>query len=133
LKEQETKTSNMIASRGGNIDFQNSKRVEFIITYYSNIDSRLEGGQYDKQGKRLTSHDMPIVALPKDIPYGSIVIFDESINGDTCYMNADSGGAIKWLNSDKTKCKVDIFVPNASKKDLLKYDNKTVCGWLYYK
>jgi predicted RND superfamily exporter protein len=133
-KEQEIKTSNIIASRGGTVmDFTRVKRVEFVTSVYTNSNSRMEGGQYDKQGKRLTSHDMPIVALPKDIPYGSIVIFDEAILGDTCYTNVDDGGRIIWLNKEKTKCKVDIFMPNATQKEMLKYDNKTVYGWLYYK
>jgi hypothetical protein len=136
-KEQaslEDNVSNMIASRGGNvIDFSKVKRVEFHTSVYSNINTRMEGGQYDKNGKRLTSHDVPVVALPKDVPYGSLVIFDEAIFGETCYTNVDSGSAIKWLNSDKTRCKVDIFIPDATQKELLKYDNKVVYGWLYYK
>jgi hypothetical protein len=134
-QEKVTSTTNMIASRGGDMNnFTQTRRVEFHLSYYTNQNSRMEGGQYDKQGKRLTSHDMPVVALPKDVPYGSIVIFDEAILGDTCYTNVDAGGRIIWLNSSKTKCKVDVFVPNASAKDLVtKYENKVIYGWIYYK
>lgn len=124
----------VIASRGISPTSQNRRRVEFYITYYSNINDSLNGGHNDKKGKKLISHDMPVVALPKDVPYGSMVVFDEKVNGSEYYLNVDTGGMIKWLNSEKTKCKADIFIPNVSERYIIKnYENKVVYGWLYYK
>lgn len=105
--------------------------VKFHVTYYTNINNRLQGGQYDKFGKRLTSHPYPVVALPSDIKYGAKVIFDEPINGTTEYINVDSGGAIRWLNSSKTECKVDIFVPNVTESWIIRnLKNQTVYGYI---
>lgn len=116
--------------RGGN---GQGRRVEFHITYYTNANTKLEGGQYDKKGKKLTSHGVPIVALPKDVPYGAKVVLDSSVNGATTFKNVDTGGSIVWLNSSKTKCKMDVFVPDVTSSYIEKhYQNKVVSGWLYY-
>lgn len=110
------------------------KRVKFHITYYTNKNNRLQGGKYDKKSNLLTSHNYPVLALPKDVPYGTKVEFDEEVSGSKEYINVDTGGAIKWLNSDKTECKVDIFIPNVSERWLMNNaDNKIVYGWIVYK
>lgn len=109
------------------------KRVKFHVTYYTNKNNRLQGGQLDKKSKPLISHNYPVLALPKDVPYGVRVVFEEEVNGSREYINVDTGGAIKWLNKEKTECKVDIFIPNVSEKWLMNNaDNKIVDGWIVY-
>lgn len=115
------------------INAPRKQRIKFHVTYYTNKNNRLQGGQLDKKSKPLTSHNFPVLALPKDVPYGVKVLFEEEVNGSREYINVDTGGAIKWLNKEKTECKVDIFIPNVSEKWLMNNaDNKIVDGWIVY-
>ena len=103
------------------------RRILFHITYYTN--SYEEGGVRDKKGKYLVNHDMPVVALPKNISYGCRVEFDNEVLGNTEYINVDSGNAIQWINDDE--CVVDVFVPNASQSYLNKLGRDKCYGYLY--
>lgn len=125
-KEQKKK---QIQSRGlsGKV-----KDVTCYITYYTNINNTLQGGQFDKQGKLLTNHSQPVCALPSSVPYGSYLVLDEEVNGSNTFKNIDTGGAIKFLGGDKVK--VDIFIPNVSEQYIINnYENKVVKGKIYYK
>ena len=103
------------------------KRVTFHITYYTSSKS----GR-DKSGTYIHSYNYPVIALPKDIPYGVKVIFDESVLGEYQYTNVDTGGAIRWINS--SECKVDVFIPNVTDKWIINNtQNKIVEGWIVYK
>ena len=103
------------------------RRVLFHITYYTN--SQEEGGIKDKKGKLLENHEYPIIAMPSDVPYGSRVEFDETINGSNEFISVDSGNAIQWINDDE--CVVDVFVPNASQSYLNQLGRDKCYGWLY--
>lgn len=76
-------------------------------SWYTNADTELEGGKYDKRGKLLTSHNMPICAVPKDIPYGSLLEYD-----GVMYLCCDTGGSIIWKNNGDMK--VDFFYPDVT-------------------
>lgn len=129
-KQEKMKLLNFPKEKGLSLNY---KKVTCHITYYTNEDSLLQGGQYDKIGKLLTSHNEPIAAAPSNIPYGSYLIFDEEVRGSKEYKIVDTGGAIKWI--DNYTMKVDIFVPNVSTKWLCSGNvtNKVVTGILYYK
>lgn len=130
-EEEELSKQNELINRGIS-DFSYSKEVLCHVTYYTNINDSLQGGHTDKKGNYLVSHDEPIIALPRDIPYGSYLIFDEPILGETIYKNVDTGGAIVWLNDYEMK--VDVFVPNVSLEWIVNnLNNKTVSATLYYK
>ena len=130
-EEQRLAKENELINRGMN-DFSCSKEVLCHVTYYTNINDNLQGGHKDKKGNHLTSHGEPIIALPSDIPYGSYIIFDEPILGETIYKNVDTGGAIVWLNDYEMK--VDVFVPNVSLEWIVNnLRNKTVKATLYCK
>ena len=130
-EEEELAKQNELINRGIS-DFSYSKEVLCHVTYYTNSDDSLQGGHIDKEGNYLVSHDEPIIALPRDIPYGSYLIFDEPVLGETIYKNVDTGGAIVWLNDYEMK--VDIFVPNVSLEWIINnFHNKTVKATLYYK
>ena len=130
-EERKLAKQNELINRGIS-DFSYSKEVLCHVTYYTNNDDRLQGGHTDKKGNYLVSHDEPIVALPRDIPYGSYLVFDEPILGETIYKNVDTGGAIIWLNDYEMK--VDVFVPNVSLGFIINnLNNKTVSATLYYK
>ena len=103
------------------------RRILFHITYYTN--SYEEGGIRDKKGKLLENHEYPIVALPKDIPYGSRVEFDKTINGSNEFISVDSGNAIQWINDNE--CVVDVFVPYASQSYLNKLGRHKMYGYIY--
>ena len=122
---------NELINRGLN-DFYYSKEVLCHVTYYTNSEDSLQGGHKDKKGKELTSHEEPIIALPKDVSYGSYLIFDEPVLGETIYKNVDAGGAIVWINDYEMK--VDVFVPNVSYDWIINnLHNKIITATLYYK
>lgn len=103
------------------------RRVLFHITYYTN--SQEEGGIKDKKGRLLINHNYPIVALPKDVPYGSRVEFDREVLGSTEFVSVDSGNVIKWINDNE--CVVDVFVPYASQSYLNKLGRHKMYGYIY--
>lgn len=112
------------------IEDSKRRKVTFHITYYTNADNALEGGQKDKKGRMLESHNYPIMALPSDVAYGSKVVFNEPVLGEYEYLNVDTGGAIRWIN--KNECKADIFIPNVSNDWLIRNtENRTVEGYIY--
>lgn len=84
----------------------NYKDIVVDITYYTNYDDAMQGGQNDRRGVPLTSHEENVIALPADVPYGSYI----NIDGMGEFKVVDTGGAIVWL--DENTCKVDVFVPN---------------------
>ncbi|WP_312573352.1 hypothetical protein [Clostridium sp.] len=111
--EKEQKISELInktekASRGG--DITESKTITVHITYYTNANPALEGGELDRVGKPLTSHEESICAMPSDVPYGSKLVIDDI--GELRVV--DTGQAMQWLNAEKTECLIDIFVPNVT-------------------
>lgn len=95
-------------SRGGSI--AESKEITVHITYYTNQNSSLEGGEFDRVGKPLTSYEENICAMPSDVPYNSILSIDDM--GD--YKVVDTGEAMRWLNEEKMECLIDIFIPNVT-------------------
>ncbi|HCL4447139.1 TPA: hypothetical protein N2D16_002744 [Clostridium botulinum] len=131
LKNKNEQLKKARLSRGG--DLSSIRQVRYIkvhITYYTNIDNTLQGGQLDKRGKDLTAHNMKVCAMPKDISYGSIL----NIEGMGSYKVVDSGGAIQWLNENKTECKVDVFIPNVSEQWIINNkENKIANASLYIK
>lgn len=131
IEQEELAKQDELINRGIS-DFSYSKEVLCHVTYYTNINDRLQGGHTDKKGNYLVSHDEPIIALPRDIPYGSYLVFDEPVLGETIYKNVDTGGAMVWLNDYEMK--VDVFVPNVSLEWIINnLNNKTVSATLYYK
>lgn len=81
------------------------RNIKVRISFYTNEDNELEGDQYDKMGKLLTEHDYPVVAMPSDVPYGSILV----IKGIP-FTVVDTGGAMKWTGDNE--CNIDVFIPN---------------------
>lgn len=102
------------------------RRVKFTITYYTN--SPREGGNKDKKGKLLENHKYPVVALPKDVPYGTRIEFDNEVLGNRVFINVDSGNAIQWTEEG---CVVDVFIANASQKYLNKLGKHYEYGYIY--
>lgn len=101
--------------------------VNCIVSFYTNSNSKLEGGKYDSKGRLLTSHNMNVCAAPSNISYGSFV----ELNGMGIYKVVDTGGAIKWTKEGNMK--VDVFVPNATNEYLNKLGVKKVTGKIYVK
>ncbi|GAB6170403.1 hypothetical protein JCM1393_28630 [Clostridium carnis] len=85
---------------------KNYKDLTVYITYYTNFDDLLQGGQNDRRGVPLKSHGEKIIAMPQDVPYGSYIDIEDMGK----FKVVDTGGAIVWL--DENTCKVDIFVPD---------------------
>ena len=117
------------------LGYEPSKTVEVNckVTFYYADSNKLQGGFNDKKGVPLKSHNEPIVALPSDVPYGSYIEFDKAIRGYTRYKCVDTGGAIKWLDSNTIV--VDVFVPEASIYNELinMVKNTTTTATIYYK
>lgn len=131
LKDKNAQLKKAKLSRGGDLSsIRQVKSIKVYVTYYTNANNNLEGGQLDKKGKSLTSHNMKVCAMPKDVSYGSIL----NIDGMGNYKVVDSGGAIQWLNEEKTECKVDVFVPNVTGQWLINNkENKIANATLYIK
>lgn len=81
------------------------RKINVRISFYTNQDNALEGGQYDKQGGLLLDYDYPIVAMPADVPYGSKLVIKGII-----FTVVDTGSAMKWTGENE--CNVDVFIPN---------------------
>lgn len=111
---------------GGELIARPYKYIRIFVTYYTNIDDELQGGQLDRRGVPLVSHHKP-VAMPADVPYGSVL----DIEGLGEHNVVDTGGAIVWL--DENTCKVDMFIPNVTVDWII---NNTENTWydakLYY-
>lgn len=90
------------------------RKLKVHCSFYTDADNSLEGGKLDIKGKKLSDFDYPVVAMPKDIPYGSII----EIKG-VPYTVVDTGDAITWVGDDE--CNVDIFIPGKSSEWLEKY------------
>lgn len=130
LEQERKQNAHNQLSRG--FTYSSVKRVKCKITYYCNFNDAMEGGQHDKKGKLLTSHHEPVVALPKNVPYGSYLILDKNVNGNNIYKCVDSGGAIKWL--DENTMKVDVFIPNVTPQWIEQnLENKIIEGYLFIK
>lgn len=91
----------------------NYKDIIVDITYYTNYDDEMQGGQNDRRGVPLASYEEAVIALPADVPYGSYI----NIDGMGEFKVVDTGGAIVWL--DDETCKVDVFVPNVEVEYLI--------------
>ncbi|UEL49849.1 C40 family peptidase [Terrisporobacter hibernicus] len=100
--ESESKSSK--GSSGG-------KEVKAQFTAYYPSNSKMEGGYYDAQGKRLNPSKRTCAA-PKLIPFGTKIKVQgtgTSCDGKT-YTVTDRGGAIKIVNG---VYKIDILMKNA--------------------
>lgn len=126
------------------ISYRSYERVKIEYTYYYADSTLLQGGYDDKLGKRLKSHNYPIVALPEYVSYGSELVLDESVpytlekNYSSRFISVDTGGAIVDKGYDGNGIRVlrcDIFVPDAYNLSSITstLSNGTVYGTLYYK
>lgn len=119
-------TMTCVLPSSGEIVARPYKQLRVFVTYYTNIDDELQGGQNDRRGVPLVNHYKPI-AMPADVPYGSIL----DIDGLGEHTVVDTGGAIVWLND--TTCKVDMFIPNVSVDWIINNtENKWYDAKLYY-
>lgn len=125
---------------------KSSKHVKITVTLYTNAGG-INGGDYDMASNLLTDIGEPCVAMPSKTGWGSYVILDEPVTLEYSlvpdkdiktaikFKVVDSGGAIKWLDEEKTHCKMDIFVPNQTEEKLRKSSKAlfTTSGTIYYK
>lgn len=104
--------------------------IDIVETYYTN--SVKNCGKTDAisaSGKLLDRGGY--IAAPYDIEFGTIIITKDDKNNYGEYEVQDRGGAIKWI--DNHTMKIDIFVPNATQKQLEKLGVKKVKGKLINK
>ena len=80
------------------------REINVRVSFYTDEDNALEGGKYDRRGRLLASYHHPIVAMPKDVPYGSWLDID-----GTLLQVVDTGGAMVW--TDSNSCNIDVFIP----------------------
>lgn len=111
LNVNKKKIINTTTLKGGHTVSAKKNYTEILvhITYYTNIDNELQGGQYDRRGNLLVEQGN-VIAMPMDVPYGSYLDIDDM----GLYKVVDTGGAIVWLNN--YECKVDMFIPNVSEE-----------------
>lgn len=92
--------------------FNYSKPFQAKITYYTSKKS------YSRAYIGVAPFD-GAVAVPKEIPLYTIFLIDNKL-----YIAVDRGGSVKMLNNKKAKMIIDIYVPNATNKQLLKMGTK---------
>lgn len=80
------------------------EKIRVRISFYSDYENELEGGKYDKKGKLLSKYNYPVIAMPPDVPYGSVVV----IQGIP-FTVVDTGEAMKWVSDNE--CSIDVFIP----------------------
>lgn len=130
-----------------NIPIKPSKtqKVKFRITYYTNYDDLMEGGQFDCMGIPLVKHGEPVVAAPMNIPYGSYIKLDKPlqisagsfvptriVRTTSTFKVVDRGGMINWDNANT--CHIDVFIPNVNPQWIVKnLSNTEITGTIYYK
>lgn len=125
-KIRKEKQETLRASRGMSEDDYKPQRVKFIVTYYSDAEGLIGGGPKDRRGNPLRNGH---VALPKNVAYGSKVIFDNY--PDNIYTNVDTGGRIVWINSNT--CHIDVFKKGYSSAELNKLGKHIEWGYIYHK
>lgn len=102
-------------------------KLDLMVTYYTDQDNALEGGKYDRRGKILAEHDMPVIAMPKDVPYGSYLYVEDL---HTLFKVVDTGGAMVWTGENQ--CNVDVFIAGKTTEWLNKNTGKhKSAGYLY--
>lgn len=113
-------------SRGGEFteDYSHVEEIIFDVSFYSDIEGYIGGGSYGYKGDYLQDGD---IALPKDVPYLSTVIFE----GDNqVYTKRDVGGAIR--RKDGVVC-VDVFKKGYTTDQLNELGRYRVKGYIYHK
>lgn len=122
-----------------------TQKVTFRITYYTNYNDAMEGGQFDCMGIPLIRHGEPVIAAPMNIPYGSYIKLDTPlqipvgsfvpgrvVRTTSTFKVVDRGGMINW--DDENTCHIDVFIPNVDPNWIIQnLSNARVTGTIYYK
>lgn len=106
-------------------------KVNIILTFYTI--SYADTGKLDgisASGKHLPSLSrggVQPIAAPKNIPFGTKIVID----GIGVTIVEDRGGAIKYININGTEyMKVDVFVPNATAKQIRELGVAKTTGYI---
>lgn len=105
------------------------RKINIVATHYTN--SVADCGNTKGVTASGVRASRGMVAVPKNIPFGTeIVLVDEGGNKQKVIAQ-DTGSAIKWINADTMK--IDVFVPNATKKQILDMGVKHYTGYILEK
>jgi 3D (Asp-Asp-Asp) domain-containing protein len=99
---------------------EEEKWINVIVSYYSNTLS--DCGKTDGIGANNIKLNRGHIAMPKEFEFGTKLYLE----GMGVFENQDTGGAIKRINGNTIK--VDMYIPNASRKYLKELGIKRVRG-----
>lgn len=93
-------------------NLKNYKDVTLTITFYTSLESENGKGRANMNaiGGKLVANQS--IAAPRDIPFGSVLEIEGY--GNRIVDDRGSKKYIKWLNSEKTHMKVDLYVARNS-------------------
>jgi hypothetical protein len=112
---------------GGQIYYY--RKVNIVATHYTNSVSDCGNTKgITASGVRASRGT---IAVPKSISFGTEIILEDEAGNKQKVVAQDRGGAIKWLNEDTMK--IDVFVPNATKRQLLQLGVKHYTGYILEK
>lgn len=120
-KEKEAQQKNIEINRGGQVANQGREvklRISFYTISYSDC-GNLEG--VTASGKHITEG---MIAAPAGIGFGSVLSIPS--RGQT-YVVEDRGSAITW---EGDTMKIDVYIPNATQKELNKLGVIYTTGYL---
>lgn len=98
----------------GNESYKYARKVNVVATYYTN--SAFDCGKTDGITASGLKASRGMVAVPKDIPFNTSIILEDSKGNKHKVVAQDRGGAIRWLSDDTMK--MDVFVPNATDEEI---------------
>lgn len=117
---QVDKLPNQPLSRGGGSGIK--KEYNVIISYYTN--SVADCGKTDAIGANNKKMKYGYIAMPKEFPFNTKI----ELEGIGVFENQDRGSAIRKINGDTIK--IDMYIPNATRKQLLQMGIKKVKGYI---
>lgn len=105
------------------------RKVNIIATHYTN--SIADCGKTDGISASGVPISRGMVAVPKSIPFGTEIILEDAQGNKEKVIAQDRGSAIKWINNDTMK--IDVFVPNVTKKQINNLGVKKYTGYIIEK
>lgn len=105
------------------------RKVNIVATHYTN--SVADCGNTKGITASGIRASRGTIAVPHSIPFGTEIILEDETGSKQKVVAQDRGGAIKWI--DENTMKIDVFVPNATKKQLLQLGVKHYTGYILEK
>lgn len=129
LAEKEIKTKDVEKTILFDGQMYRYRKVNIVATHYTS--SVADCGNTKGVTASGVRASRGMVAVPHNIPFGTQIVLEDEQGNKQKVIAQDRGGAIKWINEDTMK--IDVFVPNATKKQILDLGVKKYTGYILEK